>query len=321
MAAVLLDIQKIAPIDVTVLLLGQNGTGKELLAQTIHQWSTRTNGPFVAINCPAIPESLLESELFGHEKGAFTGAMQQTLGRIESANGGTLFLDEIGDMPPSMQVKLLRFLQSQVIERVGGGRSRYVDVRIVCATNQDLERQIAQGRFREDLFYRINQVAVRVPPMREREGDAILLATHFLKRFADEYQRDVRTFAPDVAGKLDQYAWPGNVRELQNRVMRAVIMARSSVVTAADLGFVEANPVEIPIDLRRARLRADGEALRQALAHGTNLSHVAKILGISRPTLYGLLRQHGMNTSGVFRQDRLRCPPPESTEYVKAAKY
>jgi two-component system NtrC family response regulator len=304
MSAVLRDIEKIAPIDVTVLLLGENGTGKELLAQAIHQLSSRTNGPFVAINCPAIPETLLESELFGHERGAFTGAIQQTLGKIEGANGGTLFLDEIGDMPASMQVKLLRFLQSQIIERVGSGRPRQVDVRIVCATNQDLEQQIAEGRFRQDLFYRINQMSVHVPSLREREGDAVLLATHFLKHFADEFSRDVRSFAPDALRKIEAHPWPGNVRELQNRVRRAVIMGRGSRITATDLGLAEADPPENSIGLRQARQRAEAESLRQALAQtGSNLSQAAKLLGISRPTLYSLLRQHGISTPRLLRRE------------------
>jgi two-component system NtrC family response regulator len=295
MTAVLRDIEKIAPVDVTVLLLGESGTGKELLAQAIHRLSPRANGPFVAINCPAIPETLLESELFGHEKGAFTGAIQQTLGKIESANGGTLFLDEIGDMPPSMQVKLLRFLQTRFIEKVGGGRPRQVDVRIVCATNQDLEQQISEGRFREDLFHRINQVAVCVPPVRERAGDAALLAEHFLQRFADEFGCKARAFSGDAARVVEAYRWPGNVREIENRVRRAVIMGHGSLVIAADLDLAAQERPDNLIDLRQARERAEAEVLRLALDQaGSNLSRVAKLLGISRPTLYALLRQHGV---------------------------
>jgi two-component system NtrC family response regulator len=303
MAAVLRDIEKIAPVDVSVLLLGESGTGKELLAQAIHELSSRAKGPFVAINCPAIPETLLESELFGHEKGSFTGAVQQTLGKIESANGGTLFLDEIGDIPQSMQVKLLRFLQNQIIERVGSGRPRQVSVRIVYATNQDLGHQIAEGRFREDLFYRINQVAVRVPPVRERGNDAVLLAHHFLKRFAEEFGSESRAFSPDAVRLIEAYRWPGNVRDIENRVRRAVIMGRGSVITAADLDLAETKSLVNFIDLRHARQRAEAEVLRQALAQtGSNLSQAAKLLGISRPTLYGLLRQHGVGTLGLRRE-------------------
>jgi two-component system NtrC family response regulator len=303
MAAVLRDIEKIAPVDVSVLLLGESGTGKELLAQAVHELSPRAKGPFVAINCPAIPETLLESELFGHEKGSFTGAVQQTLGKIESANGGTLFLDEIGDIPQSMQVKLLRFLQNQVIERVGGGRPRKVDVRIVYATNQDLEHQIAEGRFREDLFYRINQVAVRVPPVRERGGDAVLLAHHFLKRFAGEFGREPRGFSSEALQMIEAYRWPGNVRDIENRVRRAVIMGCGSVITAADLDLAEPEFSDNLIDLRQARQRAEAEVLRHALAQtGSNLSQAAKLLGISRPTLYSLLRQHRVGTLGLRRE-------------------
>ena len=306
MSAMLGDIRRIAPIDVSVLLLGENGTGKELLAQAIHELSSRGKKPFVAINCPAIPETLLESELFGHERGAFTGAVQQTVGKIEAANGGTLFLDEIGDMPSTMQIKLLRFLQSRIIERVGSHRPRQVDVRIIAATNQNLEQQVAQGRFRQDLFYRINQVTVQVPPLREREGDAVLLATHFLRRFAGELGRDVRAFTPDALREIEAYPWPGNVRELENRVMRAVIMVRGSRIAASDLGLAEGPARDGALGLRHARQRAEGDALRQALAQcGSNLSQTAKLLGISRPTLYGLLRQHGIATS---RQRRSAAP-------------
>jgi two-component system NtrC family response regulator len=296
MAAVLRDVEKIAHVDVSVLLLGESGTGKELLAQAIHELSSRATGPFVTINCPAIPETLLESELFGHEKGSFTGATQQTVGRIESANGGTLFLDEIGDIPPSMQTKLLRFLQNQVIERVGGGRPRQVNVRIVYATNQNLERLIAEGRFREDLFYRINQVAVDVPPVRERGDDAVLLAQHFLKRFTNEFGCAPRAFSSEALQMIGAYRWPGNVREVENCVRRAVILGHGSTVTAADLNLAtpEAATSGTLIDLRQARQRAEAEVLRLALAQtGSNLSQAAKLLGISRPTLYCLIREHG----------------------------
>jgi len=291
--AILRDAAKVAKIDVTVLLLGESGTGKELLAEAIHNASPRSKGPFAVINCPAIPDSLLESELFGHEKGAFTGAIKQSPGKIELANGGTLFLDEIGDMPQSTQVKLLRFLQSRVIERVGGGRAIPVDVRIVCATHRNLEKLIVEGRFREDLFYRINQVTLRVPPVRERPGDALLLANSLLKRFSAEYGRQLRGFSHDAIQIIDQFPWPGNVREIENRVKRATIMAPGPLVTAVDLDLGPPSSPQHLLDLRKARLRAEAEVVRQALARtGSNLSQAAKLLGISRPTLYSLIRQH-----------------------------
>ena len=233
--SVLRTIEKVAPADVSVLLLGESGTGKELLARAVHALSPRAKGPFVALSCAAIPDTLFESELFGHEKGAFTGAVKQTIGKIESANNGTLFLDEIGDVPQPMQVKLLRFLQNQVIERIGGRRQIQVDVRVVCATHQNLTQLIAEGRFREDLYYRINEVCVRVPSLRERVGDAALLANYFLRRFAVEFKRPVRGFGPGALAAIEAYPWRGNVRELENRIKRAVIMASGSAISAADL--------------------------------------------------------------------------------------
>ncbi len=294
MAALLRDIEKIAPANVAVLLLGESGTGKELLAHAVHRLSPRSGGPFIPINCAAIPETLLESELFGHEKGAFTGAIKQTIGKIESADRGTLFLDEIGDLPPAMQVKLLRFLQDQVVERIGGRHPIQVDVRIVCATHQDLAQLIADGRFREDLFYRINEVAVRVPPLRERPGDALLLAAFFLRRFGAEYGRRLNGFAASALQAIDAHPWRGNVRELENRVKRAAVMATGPQVTAADLDLAQPSEPAPSLDLREARLRAEAEVLRLALAQsGSNLSQAAKLIGVSRPTLYDLLRQHG----------------------------
>jgi two-component system, NtrC family, response regulator len=293
MLRVLRTIEKISPTGVTVLLLGESGTGKELLAQAIHKMSRRSGGPFVPINCAAIPETLLESELFGHEKGAFTGALRQNIGRIESADRGTLFLDEIGDVPLPMQVKLLRFLQDQIVERVGGRKPIQVDVRIVCATNQDLDRMMAEGRFREDLYYRLNEVAVRVPPLRERLGDATVLASFFLRRFAAEYGRPVRGFSSAALAAINDYPWPGNVRELENRLKRAVVMAESTLLTPFDLGLSEQGEERQSLGLRAARARAEREVLRLALAQaGSNLSKAAKLLGISRPTLYDLMQQH-----------------------------
>ncbi|HTV44130.1 MAG TPA: PEP-CTERM-box response regulator transcription factor [Stellaceae bacterium] len=300
MLRVLRSIEKLAPTDVAVLLLGESGTGKELLAHAIHRLSRRSRGPFVPINCAAIPETLLESELFGYEKGAFTGALRQTIGRIESANRGTLFLDEIGDVPLPMQVKLLRFLQDQIVDRVGGRKPVQVDVRIVCATNQDLDRMMSEGRFREDLFYRLNEVIVRVPPLRDRAADAVALASFFLRRFAGEYGRAARGLGPSALAAIREYAWPGNVRELENRVKRAVVMTEGPLVSADDLDLplVAADPGGADgdnrsLDIRLARARAEREVIQLALAQaGSNLSKAAKLLGISRPTLYDLMQQH-----------------------------
>ena len=293
MLRVLRNIEKIAPTDVTVLLLGESGTGKELLARAIHKTSGRKQGPFIPINCAAIPETLLESELFGHEKGAFTGAVRQNIGKIESANRGTLFLDEIGDVPLPMQVKLLRFLQDQVVERVGGRKPIQVDVRIICATNQDLDRLMSEARFREDLYYRLNEVAIRVPPLRERLGDAVFLASFFFRRFAAEYGRPVRGFSPATLVAIKDYSWPGNVRELENRVKRAVVMADTPLLSPSDIGLSAPGEEPQSLGIRAARARAEREVLQLALAQaGSNLSKAAKLLGISRPTLYDLMQQH-----------------------------
>jgi two-component system NtrC family response regulator len=290
-------IEKVSTLDVNVMLFGESGTGKELLAHAIHARSPRAKGPFIPLSCAAIPETLFESELFGHERGAFTGAVKQVIGKVEAANNGTLFLDEIGDVPQPMQVKLLRFLQDQIIERVGGRRPIQVDVRVVCATHQNLTQLIADGRFREDLFYRINEVGVQVPPLRDRLGDATLLAKYFLNRFAAKYHRPVRAFTPDALRAIEQHPWRGNVRELENRVKRAAIMAGSSVIGLQDLELArstEEKPAQ-SLDLREARLRAEAQVLRQALAQsGSNVSEAARLLGVSRPTLYDLMRQHAL---------------------------
>src|SRR5262249_49809254 len=259
MLQVLRNIEKISPTNVTVLLLGESGTGKELLAHAIHKLSGRAAAPFVPINCAAIPETLLESELFGHERGAFTGAVKQNIGRIESADRGTLFLDEIGDVPLPMQVKLLRFLQDQVVERIGGRKPVQVNVRIVCATNQDLDRMMADGRFREDLYYRLNELTLRVPPLRERPGDAVVLASFFLRRFASEYARPVRGFAGGALAAIKDHGWPGNVRELENRVKRAVVMSDGSLLSAADLGFLTESEEPQSLGIRASRARAERE--------------------------------------------------------------
>ena len=293
--AVLRTIEKVAPTDVSVLLLGESGTGKELLARAIHDLSPRVKGPFVALSCAAIPDTLFESELFGHEKGAFTGAVKQTIGKIESANRGTLFLDEIGDVPQPMQVKLLRFLQNQVIERVGGRRSIQVDVRVVCATHQNLTQLIDEGRFREDLFYRVNEICVQVPALRERAGDAVLLASYFLRRFASEFKHPIRGFDPGALAAIEAHAWRGNVRELENRIKRAVIMASGPTINTVDLELEEGAEPQPSLDLREARLRAERMVLQQALVYSkSNMSQAAKLLGVSRPTLYDLIRQHGL---------------------------
>ena len=294
MSKVARTIERVAPTNVSVMLLGASGTGKELLARGLHDTSDRRDGPFVAINCAAIPENLLESELFGHEKGAFTGAVRTSEGKVELANDGTLFLDEVGDIPLPLQVKLLRFLQERVIERVGGRKAIPVDVRIVCATHQNLEAMIAEGRFREDLFYRLAEIVVKIPTLAERPGDAVLLAKHFLTRFATEMNPQVAGFAPDALTAIDEWHWPGNVRELENRVKRAVIMADGKLVGAEDLDLVDADEREKnALNLKQARETADRRMIRHALARTDgNISGTARLLGISRPTLYDLLKQY-----------------------------
>jgi len=296
MVKVARTIERVASTNVSVMLLGASGTGKELLAQGLHEASNRRDKPFVAINCAAIPENLLESELFGHEKGAFTGAVKTTEGKIESANGGTLFLDEVGDIPLPLQVKLLRFLQERTIERIGGRKTIAVDTRIVCATHQNLESMIGEGTFREDLFYRLAEIVVRIPGLAERHGDAVLLAKAFLKRFAAEMNPAVTGFAPDALSAIDGHDWPGNVRELENRVKRAVIMADGKLVAAADLDFEgETDEDEEVLNLKSAREQSDRKVIRHALARSEgNISSTAKLLGISRPTLYDLLKQYDL---------------------------
>jgi two-component system NtrC family response regulator len=288
-------VERVAPANVTVLLLGESGTGKELLAHAVHELSPRAGQPLVAINCGAIPENLLESELFGYERGAFTGAVRQNIGKIEGAHRGTLFLDEIGDLPPPLQVKLLRFLQEHTIERIGGRAPIAVDVRVVSATNVAIEERVEQGRFRGDLFYRLNAVSIRIPPLRERPGDAVLLARFFLNRFNREMNRSLRGFSEAAVAAIGAHAWPGNVRELENRVKRAVVMADGRLIDAPDLELVPSGGAALDFDLRGARLRAEREVLQRALGHSNNrLSVAAKLLGISRPTLYGLLEAHGL---------------------------
>ncbi len=306
------DVERLAGAHVTVLLAGESGTGKEALALALHELGPRARGPFVAINCGAIPEALLESELFGHERGAFTGAVARSIGKIESAQKGTLFLDEIGDLPLPLQVKLLRFLQEQVIERIGGRTPIPVDVRVVSATNQGLDALVAAGRFRADLFYRLNPVTVRIPPLRERPGDALLLARFFLGRFRGEFNRSLRGFSAGAGAAIETHGWPGNVRELENRVKRGVLMADGPLVDAADLELAPVDAEHWP-DLRTVRLQAERVALARALARGDgNLSVTARLLGISRPTLYDLLDTHGLSRSAAEPRDAAsRSPTPD----------
>ncbi|MEG3164557.1 PEP-CTERM-box response regulator transcription factor [Sphingomonas sp. PB2P19] len=296
MALVTRTLERVAPADVSVMLLGASGTGKELLARGLHDASPRRKGAFVAINCAAIPETLLESELFGHEKGAFTGAVKTTEGKIEQAAGGTLFLDEIGDVPLALQVKLLRFLQERVIERIGGRKAIPVDTRIVCATHQNVDAMVADGRFREDLYYRLAEIVVRIPALSERTGDAALLARHFVTKYAKSMNPGVTGLAPDARAAVDAWPWPGNVRELENRIKRAVIMADGKLVTAADLDIDGTAADGIALNLRAVREVADRKAIRHALARADgNISSASRLLGISRPTLYDLLKSYDLH--------------------------
>jgi two-component system NtrC family response regulator len=286
-------VEKVAPTDATVLVLGESGTGKELLARSLHGLSSRRDKRFVAINCAAIPENLLESELFGYEKGAFTGAAKQTPGKIETASGGTLFLDEIGDMPLPLQTKLLRFLQERVVERVGGRKEIPVDVRVICATHKDLHEFIRSGGFREDLYYRISELSITIPSLRDREGDALLLARVFLERISKKQGKKGYRFSKDAMAAIENYAWPGNVRELENRVKRAVIMAEQQQIGARDLELGGSSPEELAtFNLREIRDRTERQAVIRALNHVRGkVSQAADLLGVSRPTMYDLLRK------------------------------
>lgn len=304
MLAVCRMIEKVAPTDVTTLLLGESGTGKELLARALHRLSTRSTGNFVAINCAAIPENLLESELFGHERGAFTGAHKQTIGKVELAGGGTLFLDEIGDMPMHLQAKLLRFLQERVIERVGGRQEIPVDVRVVCATNQNPDGLIRDGRFREDLYYRISEITINIPPFREREEGRLILARTMLQKYCDKQKRALNGFSDDAVGAIESYSWPGNVRELENKIKGAVIMADGKFVTAGDLGVLAGAEEPESLNLREVRRRAESKAIRMALTRNYgNISKAAEMLGITRPTLYDLLSKYGLSADGYSRKN------------------
>jgi two-component system NtrC family response regulator len=305
------SIEKVAPTNATVLILGESGTGKELFARALHRLSGRAHETFVAINCAAIPETLLESELFGYEKGAFTGAAKRTAGKLELAAGGTVLLDEMGEMPAPLQAKLLRVLQERTVDRIGGRTPVPLDIRIVCATNRNLAALIAAGTFREDLYYRISEVTIQVPPLRERQGDSLLLAQILLQQMAERYGRPTRGLAPDAIRAVHAHRWPGNVRELENRIKGAVIMADGAVVTATDLGLQDPGEDTEYLNLRIARQRAETQAVRQALAVSRgNLSRAAELLGVTRPTLYDLLEKHHIDSAQFGRS---AAPPAQST--------
>lgn len=289
-------IEKLAPSDVTCTLTGESGTGKEVLARALHQLSSRKDGRMVAINCAAVPENLMESELFGYEKGAFTGANKRTLGKVETASGGTLFLDEIGDMPLALQAKLLRFLQERVIERVGGREEIPVDVRVVCATNKDLKKMVQEQTFREDLYYRICEMEIHIPPLRERQGDKLLLARHFLRKFIEQSPQNVTGFTSEAVDAIEAYDWPGNIREMENRVKRGVVMADDKLVSSEDLGLVSEESLNI--NLRQVRHNAEKNAILRALAMKEgNISAASKLLGVTRPTLYDLIKKYNIQVA------------------------
>lgn len=296
--------ERVACANIAVLITGESGTGKEILARAVHDLSARAAQGFVAINCAAIPENLLESELFGHEKGAFTGAVKQTIGKVEQAHLGTLFLDEIGDMPLSLQAKLLRFLQNRTIERIGGRKEIEVDVRVLSATNRNLTAMMTEGGFREDLFYRLNEVNMHIPPLRERPGDAILLARYFRAKYAKVFHRAPKTFTSDALAVIGGHCWPGNVRELENRVKRAMLMANGKTISSHDLDLQPVNDAVTTMmpTLRQIRAQAEAEAVTRALAlTDNNISDASQLLGVSRPTLYEII--HTANIA-INRGDR-----------------
>jgi two-component system NtrC family response regulator len=298
------SVEKVAPSDATVLLLGESGAGKELLARALHRLSPRSAKRFVAINCAAIPENLLESELFGYEKGAFTGANRQTRGKIEFADGGTFFLDEVGDLSLALQAKILRFLQERVVEHIGGREEIPVDVRIVCATHQNLKKLIEEGRFREDLFYRLSEIVIAIPPLRDRHGDAALLAHAFMHKFSREEGRSILGFKQDALHAIEAYPWPGNVREMENYIKRAVIMTDGSQIGAEDLGLSAPAGEAEPVNLREVRDEAERKAIIKALSRvDGNIRAAAELLGVSRPTLYDLLDRHSLKQSVSTKAD------------------
>ena len=287
-------IEKLAPSSVTCTLTGESGTGKEVLAKALHNCSPRKNNRMVAINCVAVPENLMESELFGYEKGAFTGANKRTLGKVETANHGTLFLDEIGDMPLPLQAKLLRFLQERNIERLGGRDEIPVDVRVVCATNKNLQEMVREGTFREDLYYRICEMEINIPPLRDRAGDKLLLARHFLKKAAQQNNASVTGFTSEATEVIESYDWPGNIREMENRIKRGVVMCDDKLVSSEDLGLFTEN--ELTLNLREVRFKAERAAILRALTMSDyNISSTAKLLGVTRPTLYDLIKKYNIS--------------------------
>lgn len=298
MQKVFKEIRKVAGVDAPVLITGESGTGKELAAQAIHERSSRGHGPFIAVNCGALPTNLIQSELFGHEKGSFTGAHQRKIGRIEVASGGSLFLDEIGDLPMELQANLLRFLQEKTIERVGGREDITVDVRVIAATHVDLEKAVREGRFREDLYYRLNVLQIRMPALRERVGDVPLLAQYIFHRFAEEKGRKIKGFSKDALHTMNNFDWPGNVRELINRVRRAMVMCDNSLISPSDLGLEQRNNSRWVLTLGEARDRAETDIIRAALAQNQGSVLLAsKQLGVSRVTLYRLMEKHALSTN------------------------
>jgi putative PEP-CTERM system response regulator len=290
--------EKIARTDITTLLLGESGTGKEVFARSIHEASPRADKPFVAINCASIPENLLESELFGYEKGAFTGANKTTLGKVETAQGGTLFLDEIGDMPIGLQAKMLRFLQERVIERIGGRSEIPVDLRVVCATHRDLQTMVANETFREDLFYRVGEMVISIPPLRERDQDVLLLAKTFLNQYAEDFNSKVKGFSEEAQLAIVSYDWPGNIRQLQNKLKSAVILADGQMIQVDDLSLPQGGVQVTPkiLNLRAVREDAESKAIRGAYSQAEqNMSRTAELLGVTRPTLYSLIEKYNLD--------------------------
>lgn len=295
MLSIMRMIERVASTQASVMLLGESGTGKEVLARTIHRLSPRAKQPFIAINCAAIPENLLESELFGYEKGAFTGAVTQTKGKIEYAHGGTFFLDEIGDMPFALQAKLLRFIQERVIERIGGRNEISVDVRIICATHRNIDELIEQNQFRGDLYFRLNEIKIEIPPLREREGDIVAIGNALLQRYCKDNNCKEKRFSHEAVQAMENYAWPGNIREMENKLKRAVILSESNLITPEDLELATKIDHAMPLNLKAVREAAETAAIKRALHYAdNNVSEAARLLGVTRPTLYSLFEKYGI---------------------------